>query len=100
MTQVTCLQNWNNTFRQQRFYIVLSCKKSKWRYQRSGLLQESVFIYTEDLVITLQDKHVNSLPIELNLEKALGKMVGYYEANALRLNPTKAQAIHLKKQTD
>ena len=95
---------------EQRFFVVLNGKKSRWRRQRNGLPQGSVlapmlfniytndqpihadtrsFIYADDLCIASQGNDFNN--IEASLTSALSTMTTYYDTNQLRAKPSKAQ---------
>ena len=105
--------------RNQRFYVELNGKKSRWRNLKNGLPQENVrspvlfnvytnaqpvhngtrsFIYADDLCIATQRSTFEQ--IETILTEALHNLGEYYESNHLRANPDKTQtcAFHLKNR--
>ena len=100
----------------QRFYVDLNGKKSRWRVQKNGLPQVSVLapslfnIYMNDQPITVNTRssiYANDLviattfkKIQLTISTALCNMRSYYKDNSLRANPSKTQicAFHLSNK--
>ena len=100
----------------QRFFVEMNGKRSRWRVQKNGLPQGSVlapmlfniytndqphfnnirrFIYADDLCLATQAKSFNT--IEQRLTGALESLSVYYKTWFLNANPGKTQvcAFHL-----
>ena len=108
-----------NLLSNKRFYVELNNERSRWRLQKNGLPQGSVFspilfniytndqpihdgtrsfIYADDLCITAQ--YPTFTEVEDTIEEALSELTQYYRNNSLRANPDKTQvtAFYLRNR--
>ena len=106
-----------NLLSDRRFYVELNNERSRYRIQKNGLPEGSVFsptlfnkytndqptlggtrnfIYADDLCITAQ--YPTFQEVEQQIEEELGELTHYYRSNSQRANPDKTQvtAFHLR----
>ena len=102
-----------------RLYEELNNERSRWRKQKIGFYQGSVFppimfniytndqplhdgtrkyIYADDLCVTAQ--YSSFTEVETTIGDALDELTQYYRSNSLRANPDKTQvtAFHLRNK--